>query len=132
MDRVILDTNVFVAAAFKRQSASARIVRAVRESKLAMIWDAPTRAETQNVLTRIPPVSWDRIADLFLDQNRWDDGTDLSAVQFVSDPEDRKFAALSLATGAMLISSDSDLLDYRSVLNVCTPSEFQRRPNPVT
>jgi predicted nucleic acid-binding protein len=127
MDRVILDTNVFVAAAFKRQSASARILQAVRKYQLALIWDAPTRDETRDVLTRIPPISWESVADLFLDQNRWDGGSDLWAVEFVSDVQDRKFAALAKATDTMLVSSDSDLLDHRSVFNVCTPGEFLAR-----
>ena len=127
MNRVILDTNVFVSAAFKRQSASARIIKAVRGGALAMIWNVATRLETQTVLTRIPPVSWDEVADLFQEQHRCDSNIDLLAVQFVSDPEDRKFAALAQATGAMLVSSDKHLLEHRSLLDVCTPTEFLAR-----
>ena len=127
MIRVILDTNVFVGAAFKRQSASARILQAVRDRDLALIWDEQTQGETENVLTKIPRTSWEAVSDLFLDQNRWEGGTNLMAVQFVSDPEDRKFAALSRATGALLVSSDSDLLEHRSLLDVCTPTECLAR-----
>ncbi len=127
MIRVILDTNVFVGAAFKRQSASARILQAVRDRDLALIWDEQTRGETKNVLTRIPPTSWEAVSDLFLDQNRWEGGTSLMAVQFVTDPEDRIFAALSKATDAVLVSSDKHLLEHRSLLDVCTPTEFLAR-----
>ena len=124
MPPVILDTNVFVAAAFKRSSASATILRSVAHGEHALIWDEATRSETKNVLTRIPPISWDAVASLFQNQNQWNGTVDLQAVEFVSDPEDRKFAALSQATGAVLVSSDSDLLDHRGALNICTPSEF--------
>ena len=127
VNRVILDTNVFVSTAFNPQSASARIIEAVRGGALAMIWNMATRLETQTVLTRIPPVSWDEVADLFLNQHRCDSNIDLLAVQFVSDPEDRKFAALAQATGAMLVSSDKHLLEHRSLLDVCTPTEFLAR-----
>jgi len=43
MDRVVIDTNVFVAAGFNAKSASARILAAVREGRFQLIWNRPTR-----------------------------------------------------------------------------------------
>ncbi len=122
--KAIFDTNLFVAAGFKPHSASASLIALARSGAITLIWDSATQAETRTVLTRIPPVSWEAVADVFHDQNRWHEGVDLVSVAFVTDPQDRKFAALSMATGATLVSSDSDVLDHRGVLNVCTPSEF--------
>ncbi len=44
---VVLDTNVFVAAGFNPGSHSARIVEAVRNGRLRMVWDNATQAENQ-------------------------------------------------------------------------------------
>ena len=45
LDEVVLDTNVFVAAGFNPGSHSARLVEAVRDRRLRMIWDEATREE---------------------------------------------------------------------------------------
>ena len=124
--KAILDTNVFVGAGFNPQSASARLIEAARAGEIALIWDAATRDETRRILTKIPRLSWEAVSDIFLPEYEWTVGTDLAAAAFVEDPEDRKFAALSLATGATLVSSDSDLLDHRNRLDVMPPSEFLR------
>jgi predicted nucleic acid-binding protein len=54
MDGVVIDANVFVAAGFNASSASARIVGAVREGRLRLLWNTPTRNETETILRRIP------------------------------------------------------------------------------
>lgn len=124
--KAILDTNVFVGAGFNLRSASAKLIHAARAGEITLVWDAATQDETRRILTKIPRLSWEAFADVFRSQNEWAGGTDLEAAAFVEDPEDRKFAALSRATGATLISSDSDLLDHRDRLNVMPPSEFLR------
>ena len=63
--RAILDTNVFVGAGFNRRSASARLLRAVRDGELVMVWSAATQAETERILRKIPPLSWEAVVDLF-------------------------------------------------------------------
>ena len=65
MDGVVIDTNVFVAASFNARSASARILAAVREGRFQLIWNQPTRRETETILRRIPRLDWERVADLF-------------------------------------------------------------------
>ena len=122
--KAIFDTNLFVGAAFNRRSASAKLIERVRAGDVTLVWDDATRDETRRILTHIPPIRWEDVADLFAESNRWGGGTHSDAVLFVEDSEDRKFAALALATGATLVSSDSDLLDHRERLPVCTPGEF--------
>jgi hypothetical protein len=56
--KVILDTNILVAAGFKRGSAAARIVDAVRRGDCLMVWNDATRRENEAVLRRIPPLDW--------------------------------------------------------------------------
>ena len=47
MEDVVIDTNVFVAAGFNPQSASARILEGIREARFRLIWNEPTRRETE-------------------------------------------------------------------------------------
>ena len=122
----IYDTNVFVAAGFKRRGASARLIQAARDGRVRMIWCQATRAETERILTKIPPLSWEAVADLFDPANETPDADPASA-DFVTDPEDRKFAALSLATGVPLVSSDDDLLSHADRLDVWKPGPFRDR-----
>ena len=128
---VVLDTNVLIASAFRPGSDSARIVGAVRDGRLTMLWDVPTRGETEHLFRKIPPISWEAVAGLYLEENRWTGELDAAAWARVSDPEDRKFAALADAGGALLVSLDAHLL--RAGLGthpeVLTPSELVARLN---
>ena len=126
---VVLDTNVFVAAGFNRRSASARILEAVRHGDLRLVWDEPTRAETRAVLTRIPPLSWNPVENLFSEEARFDGETCPELWVRIPDPADRKFAALAEAAGAVLVTNDDHLLAGREdlALEILTPSEFAGR-----
>lgn len=123
---VVLDTNIFVAAGFNPRSHSARIVEAVREGRLRLVWDEATRRETQHVVERIPPLSWSDYEDLFNKNNRHAAETDTNAFTLIPDPEDRKFIALAQAVGAVLVSRDGHLLHHRERYEVAvlTPTEF--------
>ncbi|MEM6624888.1 MAG: putative toxin-antitoxin system toxin component, PIN family [Pseudomonadota bacterium] len=122
--RAILDTNVFVGAGFNRHSASYKLIDAARHRRLIQVWAPETLAETQRVLDKIPRLSFAAVSDVFADAGRHDGALDLAAVDFVTDPEDRKFAALSLAAGAAIVTSDDDLLSHAERLNVWKPSAF--------
>jgi predicted nucleic acid-binding protein len=124
---VVLDTNVLVAAGFRPQSRSARIVEAVRRGQLRMVWSTHTRDEIRHMLLKIPPLSWERVADLFGDDNRCDESLQPESFAEISDPDDRHFAALAAACGATLITSDQHLLVHRgrmAGLSIVTPGEF--------
>ena len=58
MNGVVIDTNVFVAAGFNSGSAAARILAAVREEHFLLVWNKPTRGETETILRRIPGLDW--------------------------------------------------------------------------
>ena len=126
--RVVLDTNIFVAAAFNPRSHAARIIDAVREGRLRLVWNEATQRETRKILERIPPISWGPFADLFLKENRHRDPVNAGWFGHVRDPDDRKFGALAYAAGASLITQDDDLLEGRSNVDVpiLTPAEFLR------
>ncbi len=124
--KVVLDTNVFVAAGFNPGSHSARLVAAVRDGRLHMVWDDATRAEIEHVIRQIPRLSWPRIADLFRSEDRFAGATNPQQFSFVPDPADRKFAALADAVQAPLVTSDAGLLHAggEMAVPVLKPSEF--------
>jgi uncharacterized protein len=116
--RVILNTNVFVAAGFEPKTASARLLEALRQGRCRMMWHRTTRRETERVLRRIPPLDWQRFAPLF--RPEWEHRAELDLTPFgaIEDPDDRKFAALAAATQSVLISNDDHLLARRDELPV--------------
>ncbi|MBW3599915.1 MAG: PIN domain-containing protein [Planctomycetes bacterium] len=126
---IVLDTNVFVGAGFNPASASARIISEIRAGRLRMNWNDATRREIERILRKIPPLSRMEIADLFRDENRYEENTHAEQFTHVPDPDDRKFAALANATGAVLVTSDDHLLSARGQARapIQTPGEFWER-----
>ncbi len=124
--KVVLDTNLFVAAGFNPRSRSARILGEVARGTLAMAWNDGTRREIRAVLSQIPRLSWEQWADLFRAEQRYLGETHPERFSVVPDPDDRKFAALAAATGATLVSNDAHLLTGRDEYDfpILSPGEF--------
>jgi predicted nucleic acid-binding protein len=124
--QVVLDTNVFVGAGFNPRSHSARLIDAVRDGRLHIVWDDATREEIEHVLRRIPRLSWSAVAGLFRDQDRFDGDTHPDQFEYVLDPADRKFAAIAAAASVPLVTSDRGLLNARgrAPFPILKPSEF--------
>lgn len=125
---VVLDTNVFVAAGFNPRSESARILAAVRDGRLRMAWSQATRRETERIVGQIPPIRSMSLDEFFREADRLDVPADALAYAEVPDAEDRKFAALADAAGAVLVTADDHLLVGRDAApyRVLTPGEFAR------
>lgn len=126
--RVVLDTNIFVAAGFNPSSSAAQIIRAVREGRLTLVWDEATRAESRKIVEQIPPLDWEDVAGLFQPEGEYAGETYAATYSAVEDPDDRKFAALADFAGAILVSNDEHLLSVREELDlpIMTSSEFVR------
>jgi len=123
---VVIDTNVFVAALFRTDSHAARLVAHVRQGAYRMVWNEETKRETHAIVAKIPPIEWASVECLFDEGCQFAGLTSPGSFLAVPDPDDRKFAALAHASGAILISQDSDLLDHpeRLPILVLTPKEF--------
>ena len=128
-DGILVDTNVFVAAGFNAKSASARILAAIRENRLQLVWNEPTRRETEFVLRRIPPLCWNKFADLFRPEREFTRRVDPHDFAFIEDPDDRKFAALGAAAKDPLVTNDHHLLVHRNLVgfDVLTPRALLTR-----
>jgi predicted nucleic acid-binding protein len=82
--RIVIDTNVFVAAGFNPRSAAARVLAAVREGRYQLIWNEPTRRETEMILRQIPHLDWKRVADLFQPEAEFLGSVDPDSFVFIS------------------------------------------------
>jgi predicted nucleic acid-binding protein len=116
--KIVLDSNIFVGAAFNPASSSARLLAWVREGRLRLIWHELTLAETRYQLEKIPPLAWEPVAGLFESRNQFREGLPLAGCDFIPDPDDRKFAALAEKADALLVTNDEHLLAARDYLNV--------------
>lgn len=127
--RAVLDTNIFVAAAFDKASSSARLLKLVADGEVELVWSEAIRKEARFILEKIPPLSWDEVEPLFRVSGEHPDPLPTDQFDYVEDPDDRKFAALACASGATLVSSDMHLLAHRARRDVAivSPSEFVRR-----
>ena len=129
MEGVVVDTNVFVAAGFNPGSASTRILEGIREGRFRLIWNQPTRRETEMILRRIPRLDWRTVADLFRPEGEFAGPVDPAAFAVIADPDDRKFAALSAAAQVPLVTSDNLVLAQRGRIGIeiATPRDFLAR-----
>src|SRR5258708_8411410 len=101
-----MDTKVFVGGGFNPGSASARVIAGIREGRFRLIWNGPTRRETEMILRRIPRLDWERVADLFRPDGEFTGPVDPEAFAAIEDPADRKFPDLTAAARAPLVTSD--------------------------
>ena len=129
MEDVVIDTNVFVAAGFNPKSAAARVLEGVRGGRFRLLWNEPTRRETEIIVRRIPRLDWASIADLFQPEAEFAGPVDLGAFTAISDPDDRKFAALSAAANVPLITNDGRVLAEGGAVGIeaLTPRAFLER-----
>jgi uncharacterized protein len=127
--RAVLDTNIFVAAAFNRQSSCAQILKLVSQGEVEFVWSEATRKETRFVLEKIPPLRWAEAEPLFRPSGQQPDPLPTGEFDYIEDPDDRKFAALAKACRATLVSSDDHLLQHRARtdISIASPGDFLRR-----
>jgi putative PIN family toxin of toxin-antitoxin system len=110
MTRVVLDTNVLVAAAYNAGSASRRIVEACLEGKLTPVLSPALRREYEFILARAAR------GRPYLDRiHRLLDGAEVvepaqTPRVVPDDPEDDKLVAAALAAGSVLVTNDAHLL----------------------
>ena len=124
---VILDANVLVGAGFRPESASGRLVAAVRAGALRQTWTDATRGEAEAVLDVIPPLGLP--VGVFAEAGRFDGPLDTSALPAEIGNMDRALGALALATKAPLVTSDRALAEAARTLGatVWSPSEAAHR-----
>src|SRR5439155_25071990 len=92
-------------------------------------WSETIRREIEFFLLRIPPLGWDKFADLFRPEGELNGRVDPHDFVFIEDPDDRKFAALGAAAKVPLVTNDHHLLAHRHLIgfDVLTPRALLTR-----
>lgn len=129
--KVVLDNNLFVAAYWNPQSASARIIQACREGRLSAVASAAVRREITRTLGQMPvEEEYRRAVARLLRRAEAVDASESLAGMIPADPEDEKYLECAVAAGAdYLVSSDRHLLTLGNVrgVEIVSPSALARR-----
>jgi putative PIN family toxin of toxin-antitoxin system len=133
-ERVVLDTNVLVAAAYAPASASRRIVDACVGGDLVAVASPAIRAEYELIVRRAVRVEGyeDRLARFLKRLDLVDPPETPRRVP--DDPEDDKFLSAAVAGRAgWIITSDRHLLalDPYGPIRIVSPGVFVRLVGPV-
>lgn len=127
--RVVLDTNLFVAAYWSARSASARVVHACEENRLRLLYSPAIRREMSRILRNAQTSeAHRRRVDLLLESAEEVHPT--RAIRVVpEDPDDDKFIECAVEGDAdYVISSDDHLLRLGEVegVGIVKPGAFAR------
>ena len=130
--RLVIDTNLIIAARWNRRSTSRRILEAVAEGRATLIWSEAVRREALFVLGQVHPPADFRgfVESLFRQEHRVDDPP---AVSQSEDPDDDKFLAAAIGGAVdVVISNDRHLLDVKWIegIPILRPREAIRRIDP--
>lgn len=108
--RVVLDTNVLIAAAYNPDSASRRIVEACLKGERTAILSPALRREYERILTRAARgQSYLSQLQVLLEKAEVVEPAETPRV-VPDDPDDDKLVAVALAAGAVLVTNDAHLL----------------------
>jgi len=125
--RVVLDTNLFVAAFWSPRSASAKVVDACEEGSFCLLASAAIRREMEHILrnARTSAPYRERVARIL---DRAEEVRPTHFLQVVpEDPDDDKFVECALDGDAdYLVSSDAHLLRLGEIegVRVLKPTAF--------
>lgn len=125
--RVVLDTNVFVAAYFNRRSASARILDLCSKNECELVISTRLRREVDSILKniRVNGEFLERVRGLFVRALHVKPTKRVFAIK--EDPDDNKFLECAYEGKAdCLITSDGHLLGLGEFAQtkICKPTQF--------
>jgi putative PIN family toxin of toxin-antitoxin system len=128
--RIVLDTNVLVAAAYAPGSASRRIVDACLDGQMAAVASPATIREYRWVLSRsVRPEDYKRRLDQLLEAMQVAEPAQTPR-HVPDDSEDDKFLAAAVAGGASwIVTNDRHLLDLDPYwqIRIVRPGVFVER-----
>ena len=124
--RLVVDTNTLVAARWKPESASARIMEMSRNGTIKLLLSGDIDREYRHILKKVNASSdfWDGIDELS-ERAEWLEPVE--SIRASEDPNDDMFLTCAVSGGAnYIISSDQHLLalDGFRELCICTPTSF--------
>lgn len=127
MLKVVLDTNIFIAAYFNRKSASARIIDLCLDNEHELIFSSRLHKEVELILNNVKAEGefQERIQNIFMNASQVKPTQKVFMVK--EDPDDNKFLECALEGKAdYLITSDRHLLELGEFAQtkICRPTQF--------
>jgi uncharacterized protein len=128
MCRIVIDTNILVASAYHRASASRRIIDAVERGEFELVLSSAIQREYDRIIPRAIRMRSEitRLGAIIVSGTRVNPKANPRVTE---DHEDDKFLAAALAGSAeAVITSDPHLLaaDGYHGIRVLRPSDFER------
>lgn len=133
-DRLVIDSNVWIAALLAPKGTARRLIDAVLERELTVLMSEATFTELVERLQRPKfdryrdSQAWDLFLSELVELASWHEDSE-SATGVCRDVDDDKFLSLAVTGEAdVLITGDGDLLELRSYsgIPVMTPAQFMQ------
>jgi len=125
--KVVLDTNLFIAAYFNRRSASAKINESARKGRVRLVWSEPIKKEMDLILGNVRAKSSfiEKVSEVLEKGTKVSPRKQLRVVK--DDPEDDKLLECAQEGKAdYLVTNDHHLLEigeFKST-KIIRPTEF--------
>jgi len=133
-DRLVIDSNVWIAALLAPKGTARRVINAVLERELTVLMSEATFTELVERLQRPKfdryrdSQAWDLFLSELVELASWHEDSE-SATGVCRDVDDDKFLSLAVTGEAdVLITGDGDLLELGSYsgIPVMTPAQFMQ------
>lgn len=138
--KIVIDTNLLVAAFFNKRSASFKILEMAKRREIEIFWTEPIRREAEEILGNIlhslaaisksyPRTQKSAIMNkVFKKENKIERTPRINVVK--EDPADNKFLACAIGAGAgLIITNDHHLLKLKSFkgIPILTPTQALKK-----
>ncbi|MBD3208248.1 MAG: putative toxin-antitoxin system toxin component, PIN family [Candidatus Nealsonbacteria bacterium] len=108
--KVVVDTNLFVARKYNKESASSRILELAKQNKIQILWTEGIKAEIEQILKNVKADKLlKNLGQILKERNQVFPRMKIKEIR--EDPQDNKFLECALEGGAdLIVSSDKDIL----------------------
>ncbi len=125
--KIVIDTNLFVAGYFNKDSASAKILKMIKRGKIQALWTEEIKKEVERIIKNIKARKkfQKEVKEIFREENKVEPRFKIKEIK--EDPDDNKFLECAYFGKAQaIVSNDKHLLSlnwFRGV-PIYTPKTF--------
>jgi len=125
--KIVIDTNLFVAGYFNKDSASAKILRMARRNEIQILWTESIKKEVERIIQNIKARKkfQKEVQEIFKEENKVEPRFKIKEIK--EDPEDDKFLESAYFGKAQaIVSNDRHLLSLKQFqgIPIYTPKTF--------
>jgi len=125
--KIVIDTNLFVAGYFNKDSASAKILRMARRNEIQILWTESIKKEVERIIQNIKARKkfQKEVQEIFKEENKVEPRFKIKEIK--EDPDDNKFLECAYFGKAQaIVSNDRHLLSLKQFqgIPIYTPKTF--------